>query len=295
MAASENVKELVVAMPSPSKRAESTTPEERRRRTRDKEGILRDADKPAMEKALAEMHAGGRDNVVALVGMLVPEDPPADSKVRHALHALATKVSGMKDGDRKAFAEALASTLDGERPKEVQQFVIRQIQLCGRGEVAPTLGRLLADEALAADATTALLAVRDGAPEQFRAALPKSAGRTRVGIIQALGLLKDAGAVGPLREAVNSPQRDVHLAAVWALANLGDAGSADLLLKAADNADGHDRTAATDACLLLAENLSAAGRKAEARRIYAHLWERPSDGPEDHVKRAAQSGLKAAS
>src|SRR5215210_5286805 len=140
MAASANLKELVDAMPSPSKRAERTTPPERGRPP-ERAGILSDADKPAMDKALAEIHAGGRDNVAALVGMLVPEDPPADSKVRHALHALATKVSGMKDEDRRAFAEALASTFGGGRPKEVQQFVVRQLQLCGGKEVAPALGK----------------------------------------------------------------------------------------------------------------------------------------------------------
>ena len=294
MAASENLKELVDAMPSPSKRVEPATPEDRKK-PRPKEGILSDADKAAMEKALAEIHAGGRDNVVALVGMLVPEDPPADSKVRHALHALATKVSGTKGGDRKAFAESLASTLAAERPKEVRQFVVRQIQLCGGGEVAPALGKLLADEDVSLDATTALLAIRDGAGEQFRSALPKSSGRTRVGIIQALGLLGDREATKPLREALNSSNGDEKRAAVWALAKLGDADSADLLLKTADAAEGYDRTVATDACLLLAENLAAAGKKAEAHKIYAYLWERPADASEEHVKQAVQIGLKAGS
>jgi hypothetical protein len=291
MAASANLKELVDAMPSPKKRAERTTPPEKGKEP-DRPGILSEADKPAMEKALAEIHAGGRDNVVALVGMLVPEDPPADSKVRHALHALATKVSGTKGEDRKAFAEALASTLGDEPPKEVRQFIIRQLQLCGGKEAAPALGKLLGDEALAADATTALLGVRDGAAEQFRAALPKSAGKTRVGIVQALGVLKDAESAAALREAVSSSQ--VGEAAAWALANIGDAGSADLLLKLADAAEGFDRTAATNACLLLAENLAAAGKKADARKIYSHLWERPSQVPEDHVKQAAQAGIQAA-
>jgi HEAT repeat protein len=147
---------------------------------------------------------------------------------------------------------------------------------------------------LAADATTALLAIRDGAAEQFRATLPKSAGKTRVGIVQALGVLKDAESAAPLREAVNSSQRDEREAAAWALASIGDAGSADLLLKVADAAEGFGRTAATNACLLLAENLSAAGKKAEARKIYSHLWERPSDVPEDHVKQAAQTGIRTA-
>ena len=294
MAASANLKELVDTMPSPSKRAERTTPAERGR-PREREGILSDADKPAMDKALAEIHAGGHDNFVALVGMLVPEDPPADSKVRHALHALATKVNGMKSEDRESFAEALASTLGSERPKEVQQFIVRQLQLCGGKEVAPALGKLLvAEEALAADATTALLAIRDGAAEQFRAALPKSSGRTRVGIVHALGLLRDAASAAPLREALKSSQRDEREAAAWALASIGDAGSADLLLKTADAAEGFDRTAATNACLLLAENLSAAGKKTEARKIYSHLWERAGDAPEDHVKQAAQTGIRAA-
>src|SRR5688572_13169382 len=214
MAASEKLKELVDAMPSPSKRPPATQPADRRRPNREKEGILSGADKTAMDKALAEIHAGGRDNVVALVGMLVPEDPPADSKARHAIHALATKVSGMKDAQRKAFAEALASTLEGEKPAEVRQFVVRQLQLCGRGEVAPALGKLLADEDLAADATTALLAIRDGAAGQFRAALAKSRGRTRLGVMNALGLLGDREAAKPLREAVNASNGEEKRAAV---------------------------------------------------------------------------------
>jgi HEAT repeat protein len=114
-----------------------------------------------------------------------------------------------------------------------------------------------------------------------------------VGIVNALGLLKDASAAGPLRDAVKASDADTKRAAAWALANIGDAGSADLLLKAAAAAEGYERTAATDACLLLAENLSAAGRKDEARKIYVHLWESTADETEGHLREASRIGLKS--
>src|SRR3954468_15209490 len=98
MAASPNLAKLVDQMPSPSDAGQYR-------------GILSNADKEAMDKALAEIHAGGRENVVALVGMLVENDPPADSKVRHVLHALTIQAGKWDEAQRRTYVDALASTL----------------------------------------------------------------------------------------------------------------------------------------------------------------------------------------
>src|SRR4051812_15561706 len=130
-------------------------------------------DKAATEKTLKAILDGGKDSLVALIDLLVvPGDKADDSKARYALHALAVRVGAAKDEKlRKAFVEALASTLGGKRPKEVQAFVVRQLQVAGGKEAAEALGKLLADKDLAEPAAQALLAIRDGAAEQFRAAL----------------------------------------------------------------------------------------------------------------------------
>jgi hypothetical protein len=112
-------------------------------------------------------------------------------------------------------------------------------------------------------------------------------------MIQALGVLRDAGSVEALRKAAGDEDRDTRLAALWGLANIGDAGSADLALKAADAAAGWERIEATNACLLLAENLQAAGKKAEAAKIGKHLRDKRADPEEAHVREAAERLLGA--
>jgi HEAT repeat protein len=254
------------------------------------DGKLAEVDKAAADQALAELRRGGRDAVVGLVTLLARS---GDSRVRHALHALAVHVGGLPDDkERRAFAEALASTLGGDRPKEVQGFVVRQLQVVGGREVAGVLGKLLLDEALCEPAAQALVAIKDGAAEQFRTALPQVAGPQRVTIVQALGVLRDGAAADLLRKLVTDPDQTVRLTAAWALANSGDAGAVDLLLKAAE-ASGFERVKATQACLLLAENLLTAGQKKEAARIYSQLRDTRTDPGERHIRDAAARGLAA--
>lgn len=257
--------------------------------------ILGTVDKEAVEKALGEILEGGKPNIVALVAALGEPGKNDNGKARYALHALAVEVCKRKDAkQRQMLAEALASTLGGDRPKDVQAFVIRQLQVMGSKDATPALGKQLLDEDLCEYAAQALLAIKDGAVEQFHAALPKSAGKQRLTIIQALGVLRDASSADTLKSLVSDKDRDTRLVAGWALASIGDAGSVDLLLKAADsNKEGFERIKATQACLLLAENLLAAGKKKEAARIYTHLKDTRTDPSERHVKLAATKGLAA--
>jgi HEAT repeat protein len=235
-----------------------------------------------------------RNLTADLVGMLTEPGKGDDSKARYALHALAVHVGGLRDEmARRAFAASLADTLKENRPAGVRRFVVRQLQVVGGKEVAAPLGQLLTDEEVCDEAAQALLAVRAGAAEQFRGALPRAEGKTRLAIVHALGTLRDREAAEALRKVAADKDRDTRLTALWALANIGDAGSADLLIKASGG-EGYERVKATSACLLLAERLLAAGQKAEAVRIYTHLRDSRTEESEKYVKDAAERGLAAA-
>jgi HEAT repeat protein len=112
--------------------------------------------------------------------------------------------------------------------------------------------------------------------------------------LQNLGVVRGVKSVGALKKAVSDEDEAVRIAAAWALANIGDADSANMLLRAADKAQGWERTQATKACLLLAEKIRAAGRKSEAVRIYKHLRDTRTDASERYVCDAAKIGLAAA-
>ena len=255
--------------------------------------ILKDVEEGQVEAVVAELHAGGREAVVALVDLLgEPGREQTDSPVRHALHALVMHAGKLGDEQRGATAAALASGLGGrERPADVKAFVVRQLQLCGGRESAPALAKLLNDDDVADDAVMALLAM--GAADELRAAMPDLAGPRRVAVIVALGTLKDAASAGPLRHAAARDTDPVaRVEAARALANIGDPAAVDVVLRWADEARGFERNRATGACLLLAENLASAGRKGDAAKIYRHLRDTRTEPSDAYVRDVAERALQ---
>lgn len=275
MAPSDELKSLVGQMPDPDKR-----------------GLLSNIDKDKVDTAIAQIHKGGRDNIIGIIDMLVEPGKGDDVKPHYALHCLALHVCKIKDkGARRAFGEALASQLGGDRPKGVQKYLIREIQVAGGKEAVATLGKMLLDEALCEPAAQALTAIGQGAAEQFRQALPKVKGKSRLTVIQNLGVLRDAVSVAALRKAVTDADTEIRTSAAWGLANIGDEGSADVLMKAADVGPGWERIQATKACLMLAEKLLAGGKKNQAVRIYAYLRDTRKDESEKYVRDVAEEAL----
>ena len=236
---------------------------------------------------------GGSDSVGALVDLVHESTDPEfkNFKAEYALNGLAVHVGRPgKEAQRRLVAETLASRIGGGTPsKGVQGLLIRALQVAGGPEVVETLGGQLDDDALCEYATQALIAIGYDAGAQFGKALPKAKGKNRITIIQALGSVKDANASAALRDAVGDDSEAVRLAAGWALANTGDPAAADVLLGAAKRAEGWERIQATKACLLLAENLAAAGSKNAARRVYQQL----RSAAEPYVQEAAERGLAA--
>jgi hypothetical protein len=278
MAPSDELKALVDQMPDPDNR-----------------GLLSNIDKDKVENAIAQIHKGGRDNIIGIIDMLVEPGKGNDVKPHYALHCLALHVCKIKDqGARKAFGAALASQLGGDRAKGVQKYLIREIQVAGGAEAAVALGKALLDEALCEPAAQALTAIGQGAAEQFRQALPNVKGKSRLTVIQNLGVLGDAASAGALRKAVTDADTAIRISAGWGLANIGDEGSVDALIEAADAKPGWERIQATKACLVLAEKLLAAGKKNPAVRIYAHLRDTRKDESEKYVRDVAEEALAGA-
>jgi len=279
MAVSEQLKALVEQMPDPDGRGMYT------------ENI----DKEKIEEAIASIHAGGRDNVRGLIEMLGEPGSDQDVKPHYALHCLANHTLVARDENgRRALCEVLCEALSGDHTPYVKGFLCQTLQWAGHRESAAALGKLLTDEALCDAAAMALVAIKDGAGEQLRSALPNAKGRCRLTILHSLAALADAGAADAFKQALKDNDREVRIAAGAGLANLGDAGAIDLLIKAADVQPGWERIQAAKHCLVLAEKLTAAGNKAEARRIYQHLRDTRQDASEAYIRQAADKALAAA-
>ena len=307
MPASEALKALVDQMPDEDRRHMYSNAYEEKKRPKDKEKekveappeepkIYKDVDKERIDAAIAEIHKGGRDSILGVIDLLVePVTKNEVAKPHYALHALALLVCKLEDKEaRQVFAQTLASQLGGDRPKAVQAYLCQEIGTAGGKEAAPALGKLLTDEELCDPAARALTAIREGAAEQFRAALPKASGKCKLAIVQNLGVLADAQAIAALQQAADDSDKDTRIAAVWALANIGDAGSVALAIKTSDAEPGWERIQNTKSCLVLAEKLVAAGKRAEAAKLYTHLRDSRTDPSEKYVREAAERGLAAA-
>lgn len=276
MAVSERLRSLVELMPGP-----------------DGKGMLtEDLDKARIEKALAEIYAGGAEHVLGLVDMLGEPGSEEDVKPRYALHGVVNHALVVGDGPgRKRTCEILAGQLASDRPTHVRAFLCQELGWAGGTEAVPALGRMLSDEELAAPAAMALVSIGDGAATEFRRAWPSVKGEARRHIADGLAALAEPASAAILVEALKSDDRELRIAGAAGLSRIGDPKFVESLLKAANRASGWERTQATASCLALAETLAEAGRVAEARRVHEHLRATRTEPNESHVREAAERGL----
>jgi hypothetical protein len=278
---SEQVKKLVDLMPAPE-------PNER--------GILSNIDRNATLKALAELHAGGDEHVLALVDMLVEPGKGNDHQARYALHGLALYVCGLggrprNEADRKSFSAALGKTLDSNRPAAVKAFVLRELQVCGGPEVVAAIGKCLGEAALTEAAAAALVAIGgDEAATEFRRVQQSANRAQRLIAVQSMGVLRDKQSVSALAKATTDDDVEVRTVACWALANIGDPAGIDPCLAAAEKAQGYERIQAGKSRLLFAERLKDS-KQAEAKRLYEHIRRTSGDASELYLREIAEREL----
>jgi HEAT repeat protein len=125
----------------------------------------------------------------------------------------------------------------------------------------------------------------------MRDALGKTKGRVKIGVINSLGVRRDAESVSALIALLGDSDAQIAGAAAAALGKIGNAQAAGALKNFQAKAPEALKLVAADAYLACAEQLLAAGKKAEATAIYMALAK--PDQPK-HVRTAAMRGLLAA-
>jgi len=268
----------------------------------------------AAQETCARLLEGGKPTINEIIALLcepgkAPDKDAAELnvKARYALHALAIHAARPgADPERKLLVETLLEALGTQKPAPIKGFLIRQLQLAAGQDAVGTIAQfLLGPRHMCEYAAQALVAIALGGKgigatdravgpqavaDALRSALAKATGPNRLTIIQALGVVRDQKAVPALLKAAADDDRDVRLTALFALANIGDAGSGDILIKASGAESPYERAQATDALVRLARRLAQAGKKPEAEKIYRHLWTKRTEG---NVRCAALRGLAA--
>ena len=114
--------------------------------------------------------------------------------------------------------------LQSDAPAAEKAITCKQLAIYGTADAVPALASLLENAELASWARIALEAIPDpSADAALRDALGKVDGRLLIGVMNSIGVRRDAAAVGGLAEKLKATDADVASAAAAALGYIGDA------------------------------------------------------------------------
>lgn len=197
------------------------------------------------------------------------------------LRSLALVAAGLILGGGVAFAQSNSKEImaldqakligllkDPAAPQFDKAKACQRLAVIGTADAVPAIVPLLADEHLNVYARTALENIPDpAAVAALREAAAKLTGRQQIGVINSLGVCKDAAALSLLKNFLNGSDKETAGAAAHALGRFGTTEAAAVLQEALGKASVAKRCVA-DGVLTCAEGLAAAGKKDEALKLY---------------------------
>lgn len=193
--------------------------------------------------------------------------------------------------DRAALERRLTALLGSGATVECKRFVCRQLAIIGSDASVPTLGALLTDPELSDMARFALEPIPGPAVDKaLLAALPKTTGKLKIGVISSLGARRTEAAVAPLARLVSGPDEAVARAAVSTIGKIPTVGALDVLRQAYSSVPASLQQHIADGAMSIAQAVLARGDKQPAEQAFLAFYK--SSQPQT-VRAAALQGLLA--
>lgn len=212
--------------------------------------------------------------------------------------SLAIAVSCLVPVGRAFAAEAkeneqeLIATLQSQAAGGEKAIACKKLAIFGSAKAVPALAPLLADEQLSSWARIALEAIPGPAADQaLRNALQNVRGRQLVGVINSIGVRRDAEAVPALTSLLKNTEADVASAAAVALGRVGGDKAAKSLQQFVEKAPAPVRAAAAEGCIRCAEGYLAQGKTPPAIKLYDSV--RKAQVPKQQLLDATRGAILA--
>ncbi len=211
-----------------------------------------------------------------LCSRLVPTGTGNDNKERMAINSLTLFIGkNATEEQRKDYANLLAEAIFASKDRFVTEFLVGQLQLIGKDESAAVLGKLLKDKELCDAACRALLAIgTENASKTLVETLGDVDETNKAAIIKTIGEFKNKDACEKLLEYVTNPNREIRLAALFAIANIGDDSAEKALKKATIVEDPYEKAKAYSFYMLYAKRLAEQGEVKQAVKICTNIYEK---------------------
>ncbi|NLF73495.1 MAG: hypothetical protein GX575_31035 [Candidatus Anammoximicrobium sp.] len=199
--------------------------------------------------------------VVAAILVLIPA--PA------ALQSQDTLTPVPSAAEKSAEAAKLVAVLQSDAAPFDKAKACQRLALIGGKEAVPALAALLADQRLNSYARFGLEPIPDpSVDDALREALDRLQGPLLVGVINSVGVRRDAKAVDALSKLTSSPDQDVSAKTLAALGQIACPQAVESLSRALASDSAAVRAAAAAACLVAGERLGAQDKRDEAARLY---------------------------
>ena len=201
-------------------------------------------------------------------------------------------VSLPSPADRKELEGQLLKALAVSNSVEARDYVCTKLALIGTAASVPALAALLDTEPLSTAARNVLESMPGPeAAQALRVALEKVNGLQKIGLINSLGARRDAASLRILTRLSKDADSGIAAAAIAAIGEIGSPRAARILRATQTQAPAQIRKTLTDASLVCAERLLAAGHKRAATTLYESLH-RP--GQPQHIHQAIDRGRRSA-
>ncbi|NIA13813.1 MAG: hypothetical protein GWP08_07005 [Nitrospiraceae bacterium] len=192
---------------------------------------------------------------------------------------------------RAKLEDAMVVLLRSKSTRDAKDFACRQLALIGTDKTVPALAAMLGPSDTSDMARYALERIPGAAADKaLIAALGRTSGVVKVGVINSLGARECAAALGKLGPLAKGGDVAIAEAAIAALGKIGSADAAAALVAARGRVADEVYPAWVDAYLLCADRARKAGDAAGAADRYAELLEDELA----RVRVAAFMGLAAA-
>jgi HEAT repeat protein len=189
-----------------------------------------------------------------------------------------------------AKAQQAMATLQSNAPAAEKAMACKRLAIYGTAEAVPALAPLLEDQELESWARIALEVIPGpAADDALRNALDKVQGTQLIGVINSIGVRKDAKSVEALSAKLKDADANVASAAAIALGRIGGASAIAVLKPALASTTGAARSAVGHGCVLAAEQLALSGQGAEAAQLYDTV--RGTDLPKQRVLEATRGAI----
>ncbi len=205
---------------------------------------------------------------------------------------LATTATADDPSKSTAIETELLAVLHSDAPGSEKAIACKKLAIHGSSKAVADLAKLLPDPQLSSWARIALEAIPgEEADEALRQATDSLQGKLLVGMINSIGVRRDAAAVDVLTARLKDKDGDVASAAAVALGQIGNDAATKSLQNALATAPANVRSAVAEGYVLCAERLHLEGKSDAATQIYDEI--RNADVPLQRIIEATRGAILA--